>query len=77
MLVLRGAPPAQGVIQILGKSNVSVIMPDKFPQSPINSGWCLSSAHRQSGGYCRYAAETGRRHPCHAQLQIPLDRLPL
>ena len=24
-----------------------------------------SSVHRQSGGYCRYAAETGRRFPCH------------
>ena len=23
------------------------------------SGWCLSSVHRQSGGYCRYATETG------------------
>ena len=24
-----------------------------------------SSVHRQSGGYCCYAAETGRRFPCH------------
>ena len=24
-----------------------------------------SSVHRQSGGNCRYAAETGRRFPCH------------
>ena len=24
-----------------------------------------SSVHRQSGEYCRYAAETGRRFPCH------------
>ena len=29
------------------------------------TGWCLSSVHRQSGGYCRYVAETGRPHPCH------------
>ena len=30
-----------------------------------STGWCLSSVLRQSGGYCRYEAETGRRHPCH------------
>ena len=49
---MRGAPPVQGGFQILGTGNVSVIMPD-------------TSVHRQSGGYCRYAAETGRRFPCH------------
>ena len=38
---------------------VSATMHDKFQQLPINSGWCLSSVHRQSGGYCRYATETG------------------
>ena len=36
-------------------------MHDKFQQSSPDSGWCLSSVHRQSGGYCRYATETGAR----------------
>ena len=31
----------------------------QFQELPINSGWCLSSVHQQSGGYRRYAAETG------------------
>ena len=39
--------------------DVSATMHDKFQQLPINSGWCLSSVHRQSGGYCRYATERG------------------
>ena len=39
--------------------DVSATMHDKFQQLPINSGWCLSSVHRPSGGYCRYATETG------------------
>ena len=52
-----------------------MIMPDKFPQSPINSGWSLSSVHRRSGGYCRYAAETGRRHPCHGAVAGSLGPL--
>ena len=68
-MTLGGVTPlAQGGVQILGTidgGDVSTTMHDKFPPSPINSGWCLSSVHRQSGGYCRYAAETGRRHPCH------------
>ena len=38
---------------------VSVNIRDKFQQLPINGGWCLSSVHRQSGGYCQYATETG------------------
>ena len=54
---------AQGGFQILGKGDdvdVSVTMHDKFQQSlPIYSEKCLSSVHRQSGGHCRYATETG------------------
>ena len=34
----------RAVYKILGTGNVSVIMPDKFPQSPINSGWCFLSS---------------------------------
>ena len=44
LLVLSGAPPAQGGIQILGTGNVSVTMPDKFQQSSLNCGWCLFSS---------------------------------
>ena len=54
-----GSPPAQGSTQILGTGDVSATMPDKLQQSSPNSGWCLSSVHRQSCGYCRYATETG------------------
>ena len=44
----------QGGIQILGTIDgvdVSVTMHDKFPQSPINSGWCFSSVHRRNVGH--------------------------
>ena len=50
---------AQGGIQILGTGDVSATTHDKFQQPSPDSGWCLSSVHRQSGGSCRYATETG------------------
>ena len=59
MLVLRGAPPAQGGIQILGTGNVSVIMPDKFQLS--NCRWCLSSVHRRNWILPLCCS----RHPCY------------
>ena len=52
-------PPAHGGKQILGTGDVSATMHDKFQQFSPNSGWSLSSVHRQSGGYCRRATETG------------------
>ena len=55
-------PPAQGGKQKLGTVggvDVSATMHDKFQQSSLDSGWCLSSVPRQSGGRCRYATETG------------------
>ena len=52
-------PLAQGGIQILGTGDVSATMHDKFQQPSPDSRWCLSSVHRQSGGSCRYATETG------------------
>ena len=51
-------PPTQGGIQILGTGDVSVPMHDRFQQSSLDSGWCLSSVPRQSW-VCRYGTETG------------------
>ena len=62
-MTLGGVTPlAQGGKQILGTVDgvdVSATMHDKFQQSSLDSGWCLSSVPRQSGGLCRYATETG------------------
>ena len=46
-----------------GTGDVFATMHDNFQQFPINSGWCLSSVHRQSGGYYRYAT---RSHSCNS-----------
>ena len=55
----RLAVPKGGRRGSSAAGDVSATMHDKFQQLPINSGWCLSSVHRLSGGYCRYATETG------------------
>ena len=54
---------------------------DIFQQSSPNSGWCLLTVLRQSGGYRRYVTETGTQSvklyvvvdtPVMAQMRIPM-----